>query len=91
MATFGRRPPEKRRATREKTRTPASMVFSSAPPLKCVVVELSRTGALLEVESILGIPDQFDLRISGQPSKLVAVVRRRPGHLSVKFVGHERT
>jgi hypothetical protein len=87
MATFGRRPPEKRGAPREKRRLQGSIVFSSAPALKCVVVELSKTGALLEVESILGIPDHFDLRIAGQPSQRVAVVRRRPGHVAVKFIG----
>jgi hypothetical protein len=37
-------------------------------------VELSATGALLEVESILGIPQQFHLRVAGK-----AAVRRLMG------------
>jgi Protein of unknown function (DUF1214) len=32
-------------------------------------VELSATGALLEVESILGIPQQFHLRVAGKSSR----------------------
>jgi hypothetical protein len=52
----------------------------------CTVLDLSEAGALLEVPSILGIPDQFHLKIPGQGSRLVEVLRRRPSQLAVRFV-----
>jgi hypothetical protein len=85
MPTFGRRPPEKRRAPREKGRAPATIEVGNVSPRKCFVLELSETGAFLEVESILGIPDQFHLRMAGKGSRLVEVVRRHPGRVAVKF------
>jgi hypothetical protein len=44
------------------------------------------TGALLEVESILGIPDQFHLRMAGEGTRLVEVVRRQPSQIAVRFI-----
>jgi hypothetical protein len=86
MPTFGQRPPERRRAPRKALNLRAAIECPGAAPQKCIVLELSEVGALLEVTSILGIPDQFHLRIPGQGSRLVEVVRRRPSRLAVRFV-----
>ena len=85
MPTFGRRPPEKRRAPRKKGRAPATIELVGASPRKCFVIELSATGALLELESILGIPDQFHLRMADEGSRLVEVVRRQTSRIAVRF------
>ncbi len=84
--TFGRRFPEKRRAPRKPVQIRATIEYASAPPQKCFIVNLSQTGALLEVTSILGVPDHFQLRVAGQGSWPVVVKRRSPSKLAVVFV-----
>ena len=86
MPTFGRRPSERRKSQRTKGRLPAAIEFGSAPGRKGVVTDLSSIGALLEVDSVLGLPDEFHLRIHGQESRLVEVVRRDRRRIAVRFV-----
>ena len=84
--SFGQRTTDRRRAHRERVQIEATIEHGSAPPQKCFIVNLSQTGALLEVTSILGVPDEFRLRVAGQGSWQVAVKRRRPSKLAVAFV-----
>lgn len=83
---FGKRTPDKRRAPRDPVRIAVLIEYDSAPPQKCFMINLSKSGALLEVGSILGIPNQFRLRIAGQGCWAVEVVRRSPSKLAVAFV-----
>jgi hypothetical protein len=84
--TFGRRIPERRRTPRERVQIKATIEYGGASPQKCFIINLSQTGALLEVTSILGVPDQFQLRVAGQGSWRVEVKRRTPSKLAVVFV-----
>jgi len=84
--SFGRRTPERRRAPRERVQIKATIEYGSAPPQKCFIVNLSQTGALLEVTSVLGVPDKFQLRVAGQGCWPVEVKRRSPSKLAVTFV-----
>jgi hypothetical protein len=51
----------------------------------CTVRNLSNTGALLRVESVLGVPDVFELLIEQQRFSC-RVVRRSAGEIAVSFV-----
>jgi hypothetical protein len=94
--TFGRRitdkkaprqpAPEKRRAPREPVQIRATIEHGSARPQKCFIVNLSKTSALLAVTSVLGLPDQFQLRVAGQGCWPVQVVRRAPAKVAVVFL-----
>ena len=84
--TFGRRTSDKRRAPREPVQIKATIEYDSAPPQECFIVNLSQTGALLSVKSILGVPDQFRLRVAGQGSWPVEVKRRSPSQIAVIFI-----
>ena len=83
---FGRRNSERRRAPRDRRPLSATIEFGSAPPVKCIVLDHSEGGALLELHSILGIPDQFHVRIAGRGSRLAEVFRRAPKRLAVRFI-----
>jgi hypothetical protein len=85
MPPFGRRLAERGRADRAKGRVPATISFAGGQQQKCYVWSSPLTGALFEVTSILGIPDAFQLRLSGNEVRTAAVVRRSPGRVTVKF------
>ena len=53
---------EARRAARHRTFKGGSIIFGPAA-IDCTVRNMSATGAQLEVESPLGIPDEFTLLI----------------------------
>ena len=88
--SFGKRVPtgqsflERRGAPREETRTHGEILIPGKPPLRCLIVEFSGTGARLELRSIFGISNTFDLRAFGRiyPAR---VVRRMPRTLFVQF------
>jgi hypothetical protein len=50
------------------------------------VVDYSTTGALLTVDSVLGIPAAFDVQFRHGPKRRVRLVRRGPRKIAVKFV-----
>lgn len=84
--TFGRRTPDKRGAPREPVQIKATIEYDSSPPQECFIINLSQTGALLSVKSVLGVPGQFRLRVAGQGSWPVEVKRRSPSKIAVVFV-----
>jgi hypothetical protein len=53
--------------------------------ISCTVRNLSETGALLRVPSILGIPDGFDLLFDDGTRYTCTVVRRSGTELGVQF------
>ena len=89
--TFGKRQPPGYRginrrsaATREPVDMPAEILIPGARPLECRIIDLSDTGARLSLESILGVPEEFELRVSGETCR-VKVVRRGVRFLGVIF------
>lgn len=94
---FGKRPPsgigsvsgfggvERRRSRRMSLNVPGSIRYGLSAEVPCVVVSLSGTGAALVVESVFGIPQEFELYMSGHPDRHVTVVRQSAGRLHVRF------
>jgi hypothetical protein len=54
---------ERRKTTRHRVLKAGTIAFNRAGVISCRIRNISDTGALLEVESPLGIPDQFTLLI----------------------------
>jgi hypothetical protein len=57
---------ERRCSPRHRVFKAGTIEFNRAGGITCMVRNLSETGACLEVESPLGIPDTFDLLITGE-------------------------
>ena len=61
--------------------------FNGAGAIDSVVKNLSDTGAMLQVESIIGIPDQFTLFIASDKFKRECkVIWRQPTKLGIRFL-----
>lgn len=63
--------------------------FAHGAAIDCLLRNISETGALLEVESPIGIPDTFDLLVrgdAGTPSRAYQIVWRSSKRIGVKFV-----
>jgi hypothetical protein len=86
MPAFGKRAADRRRASRERVQIKATIEHGSAPPQRWFIVNLSQTGALLEVTSVLGVQNEFQLRVAGQGSWQVEVKRRTLSKLAVAFI-----
>lgn len=88
--SFGKRIPsgqpflERRGAAREATSARGEIMIPGKPALDCLIIEFSAVGARLELRSIFGVSDTFDLRAFGKihPAR---VVRRTLRTLSVEF------
>jgi hypothetical protein len=89
--SFGKRTPtgqaflERRGAPREATESVGEILVPGQPPRRCLIVEFSGTGARLQMQSIFGVSNAFDLRAFGRiyPAR---IVRRMPRTLIVEFV-----
>ncbi|WP_306049888.1 PilZ domain-containing protein [Oceaniradius stylonematis] len=58
--------PERRAALRRRTLFAGRIIFNQqSSVLSCIVRNLSESGACLEVDSQLGVPDQFELLVEG--------------------------
>ena len=87
--SFGKKEPrpfEKRQSDRRPANLGASIVLDSGERVRCLVKNFSKTGALLVVPSILGIPQWFELQAGNGPKRRVEVVRRHTSRLGVRFV-----
>ncbi|MFO3797901.1 MAG: hypothetical protein ACK8QZ_11580, partial [Anaerolineales bacterium] len=63
VATHGE---ERRIASRRRTLFSGKIIFNQQSSVFCCIVRnISETGACLEIESTVGIPDQFELLIEG--------------------------
>jgi hypothetical protein len=84
---------ENRRAQRQRALKSGKIMVEGGgggSVFDCLVRNLSDTGALLEIESSLGIPDSFALSIGQAPhlrTHRVHVVRREVTRLGVAFDG----
>jgi hypothetical protein len=58
--------PERRQSPRRRTLKGAQIVFNDRRSvIECTVRDMSSHGALLAVPSLLGIPNEFELRLDG--------------------------
>lgn len=77
---------ERRVAARRRTLKGAHIVFNQGrSTITCIVRNLSTTGALLRVESVVGIPPDFILSLDDGTSYRCGVVRRSGTEIGVKF------
>ena len=78
---------ERRKATRQRALKGARIVFNRHfSAIDCTIRNLSPRGALLQVRSPLGIPEQFDLQMdAGAVSHPCRVVWRDASRLGVVF------
>ncbi|MDB5561092.1 MAG: PilZ [Hyphomicrobiales bacterium] len=78
---------EKRSKPRRRVFKGAIIVFNERrSTIDCTVRNLSESGALLVVISIVGVPDAFDLQVSDGTRHSCRVVRRTPTQLGVEFL-----
>ena len=76
---------DKRAAPRQRTLKAGTIEFRGGG-IDCTVRNLSETGAALEVVSPLGIPDQFNLVLTGDHSRFSCrVVWRTESRTGVTF------
>jgi hypothetical protein len=77
---------EKRSAQRQRTLKGAVIVFNNKnSTLSCTVRNASDGGAQIRVASTLGVPDQFELRLSDGTRKNCTVVWRKAEEMGVRF------
>jgi hypothetical protein len=80
---------KQRRATRQGlSRYAARVEIDGAQTVWCEVIDISKTGAKLSGEQLLGLPDTFALLLStqGNARRNCRVVWRGEGELGVRFV-----
>ena len=82
---------ERRKVPRHRTLKAGSIIFNRASGIDCRVRNMSEVGACLEVESQLGIPDDFLLVIEHDHVKQPChVVWREPKRMGVEFRNVDR-
>ena len=75
------------RSPRKRQLKAGTIGFNGVGGIDSIVKNLSGTGALLQVESVIGIPDQFTLFIETEKFKRdCQVVWRQPTRLGIRFV-----
>ncbi|HXD44330.1 MAG TPA: PilZ domain-containing protein [Pseudolabrys sp.] len=78
---------EKRSNHRLRTFKGGSIIFGVAAAIDCTIRNMSETGAALEVESPVGIPDRFTLLIKPEFLKRdCRVAWRSAKRIGVRFV-----
>jgi hypothetical protein len=79
---------EKRLSPRRNTMIEAEIVFDSGRRrLRCIIRNLSDSGAKLEVTSVAGVPNTFDLIAPRHHPHACRVVWRSLKEMGVEFVG----
>ena len=87
--TFGKRnskPFENRREFRTPTNLSGAILMDAGHEVRCFVKDISAQGALLIVESVLGIPPRFHLRLGGGQVRQAEVKWRGIARVGVMFV-----
>ena len=78
---------ENRRSARLRTYKGGSIIFGVAAAVDCIIRNMSETGAALDVESPVGIPDDFVLLIKPEFVKRnCQVAWRSANRIGVRFV-----
>ena len=79
---------EKRHVARHRALKGGSIAFGGGARIDCVIRNLSETGAALEVESPIGIPDDFMLFVNQEETKWSChVAWRSAKKIGVRFLG----
>jgi hypothetical protein len=73
-----------RTALRRKVQMAGQVLINRRTAIACTVRDLSSRGAKVEVATVVGIPDAFELRVDGQ-TRPCRVVWRRLKQLGVAF------
>ncbi len=77
---------ERRGTSRHRTLKGAKIVLPGHRSLlDCQVRDLSDSGARLRIASTVGVPDSFDLAVSGAPTRHCRVAWRTLEELGVSF------
>jgi hypothetical protein len=77
---------EKRGVPRRTTLKSGKIVFNAGrSTIDCTVRNLSATGAKLQVSSVVGIPDTFDLMLDGHTKQPCRIKWRRLKEIGVGF------
>ena len=78
---------EQRNETRHRILKPALIVFNDGySTIECLVRNLSEGGAQLKVESLLGIPDNFVLKLKDGGSAKAKVAWKRGKTIGIHFL-----
>jgi hypothetical protein len=78
--------PERRSSQRKRTLKGARIVFNAGhSTIECVVRNLSDTGAKLQISSVIGIPDSFELLLSDNSRRQCRVAWRTLQEMGVAF------
>ena len=79
---------EQRQTVRRRVLKGGKIVFNQGrSTISCTMRNLSEQGALLRVESVLGIPDSFVLVVApDEQPRACEVVRRTANEVGVRFV-----
>jgi hypothetical protein len=76
---------DQRRAARHLGNIGATIILPNGDQVRCIVKDFSKSGALLLVTSVLGLPDAFELQAIAGPRRSVRVVRRGAGRVAVRY------
>ena len=76
---------ERRGSIRHRTLKPGTIVLPNGGAISCTIRNLSETGAGVEVESSVGLPEVFDLLMGGDEPRHCKVARRNVRRLGVSF------
>jgi len=78
---------DRRGSPRRRTFKAGSIVFGLAPPIECVITNLSDTWAGLEVKFVAAVPDRFQLLLKPELTRRECrVVWRAADRIGVQFV-----
>jgi hypothetical protein len=78
---------ENRTSQRQRTLKGARIVLPNGnSTIDCTVRNLSERGAKLQVTSIIGIPDAFQLLLPNAPRRACQVIWRKANELGVAFL-----
>jgi PilZ domain-containing protein len=77
---------ERRDAPRHQTSIAARITMPGGKSVRCCIINMSSSGALLLVSSLLGVPEHFDLQDNAGEVRRAQVVRREPSRVAVRFM-----
>ena len=78
---------ERRHNERRRSLLSGRVVFNGRRSvIDCLVRNLSAEGACLQVQSVAGIPEEFELEIRGEPSRSVRQIWQSENRIGVEFV-----
>ena len=83
---------ERRKHPRRKLRRAVQVltVIEARPPLDCMLIDISQSGARLDVPSAAELPSEFLLVLSEDVQRWCRVVRRTERDIGVKFIQTRR-